>query len=127
MLGRDTISFFFHCANLFLRMQDNVEKFLNELVSSLKNGTFVKMTLGNYKGADTQLQRILVRLVGTKKGTRLFFLYRATSRDTAKNYDIETGIAMIAEALDGQFFSGHLFTTTNDFQLEIGKKGKSRL
>ena len=34
---------------------------------------------------------------------------------------------MISEALDGQFFSGHLFTTEHDFQLDIGKKARSRL
>jgi SAM-dependent methyltransferase len=108
-------------------MLENSEEFVNRLSQSLTSGTFVKLTLGNYKGGDTQLQKIFVRLVTTKKGTRLFFLYRGATRDTAKNYDINTGIALIAEALDGQFFSGHLFTTENDLQLEIGKKSKSRL
>jgi SAM-dependent methyltransferase len=108
-------------------MLENSEEFVNRLSQSLTSSTFVKLTLGNYKGGDTQLQKIFVRLVTTKKGTRLFFLYRGATRDTAKNYDIDTGIALIAEALDGQFFSGHLFTTENDLQLEIGKKGKSRL
>jgi SAM-dependent methyltransferase len=108
-------------------MLENSEEFVNRLSQSLTSGTFVKLTLGNYKGGDTQLQKIFVRLVTTKKGTRLFFLYRGATRDTAKNYDIDTGIALIAEALDGQFFSGHLFTTENDLQLEIGKKSKSRL
>ncbi len=108
-------------------MIDNVEKFLNELVAGIKGGTFVKLTLGNYKGTEPHLQKILIRLVSTKKGVRLFFLYRDTSRDTAKNFDLETGVGLISEALDGQFFSGHLFTTGSDYQLEIGKKGKSRL
>ncbi len=108
-------------------MIDNVEKFLNELVASIKGGTFVKMTLGNYRGTEEQLQKVLIRLVGTKKGTRLFFLYRGATRDTAKNYNLETGVAMVSEFLDGQFFSGHLFTTGSDYQLELGKKGKSRL
>ena len=108
-------------------MVEKSEEFINRLSQSLANGTFVKLTLGNYKGGDTQLQKIFVRLVTTKKGTRLFFLYRGATRDTAKNYDIDTGVALIAESIDGQFFSGHLFTTENDLQLEIGKKGKSRL
>ena len=34
---------------------------------------------------------------------------------------------IIRDALGKDFFSGHLFTTENDFQLDIGKKGKSRL
>jgi len=108
-------------------MVENIEKFLNEFSLSLETGTFVKLTLGNYKGAEVHLQKLLVRLVKTKKGKRLFFLFRGNTRDTAKNYDSETGSAMIAECLETGFRSGHLFTTDNDIQLEIGKKGRSRL
>ena len=106
---------------------ETVEKFISETAKSLHTETFVKLTLGNYKGADEHLQKILVRLVETKKGTRLFFLFRYDTRDTAKNYDFNEGVAKLREFLGADFFSGHLFTTENDFQLEIGKKGKSRL
>lgn len=108
-------------------MAENIEKFITEFARALQGGTFVKMTLGNYKGTDEHLQKILVRLVKTKKGERLYFLYRGDTRDTAKNFDFDTGVALISEALDGQFFSGHLFTTEHDFQLDAGKKGRSRL
>ncbi len=108
-------------------MHENINKFVTEFANSLRDGTFVKMTLGNYKGAEEHLQKILVRLVKTKKGMRLFFLYRGETRDTAKNFDFETGVALIDEALETGFHSGHLFTTANDYQLEVGKKGKSRL
>lgn len=108
-------------------MVENVEKFIGAMLQSLKNGSFVKLSLGNYKGTDPHLQKLLIRTVSTKKGSRLYFLYRGASRDIAKNYDVDLGISMIAEALDGQFFGGHLFTTENDFQLDISKKGKSRL
>ncbi|MGI8468174.1 MAG: class I SAM-dependent methyltransferase [Pyrinomonadaceae bacterium] len=106
---------------------ETVEKFIGELEKSLGEKTFVKLSLGNYKGADEHLQKILVRLVETKKGTRLFFLYRHDTRDTVKNFDFTTGIKIVRGFLDTDFFSGHLFTTENDFQLDIGKKGKSRL
>ncbi|HQU84226.1 MAG TPA: SAM-dependent methyltransferase [Pyrinomonadaceae bacterium] len=108
-------------------MIENVEKFISEFARSLHEETFVKMTLGNYKGADAHLQKVLLRLVETKKGTRLFFLYRYDMRDTAKNYDFTEGVKIIRELLGTDFFSGHLFTTENDFQLDIGKKDKSRL
>ena len=108
-------------------MSENVKKFIAALAASLENSTFVKLTLGNYKGVDKHLQKLLVRLVNTKKGTRLFFLYRGDTRDTAKNFDHKTGVALIGEALETGFHSGHLFTTANDYQLDIGKKGKSRL
>lgn len=106
---------------------ENIEKFITELVSSLHENTFVKMTLGNYRGDDRHLQKLLIRLVETKKGKRLFFLYRYDTRDTAKNYELTEAVKMIRGALGTDFFSGHLFTTGNDYQLDIGKKGKSRL
>ncbi|CAN5589167.1 SAM-dependent methyltransferase [soil metagenome] len=108
-------------------MHETIDKFVGAFAGSLISGTFVKMTLGNYKGSEEHLQKILVRLVATKKGKRLFFLYRGETRDTAKNFDFETGVALIGDALDSGFHSGHLFTTEQDYQLDIGKKGKSRL
>ncbi len=106
---------------------ENIEKFISEFSRSLHEENFVKMTLGNYRGNDAHLQKLLVRLVETKRGRRLFFLYRHDTRDTAKNYDFTEGVKIIRQVLGVDFFSGHLFTTENDFQLDIGKKGKSRL
>lgn len=109
------------------RATDNVEKFIDSFTESLRKETFVKMTLGNYRGNDRHLQKLLIRLVKTKKGIRLFFLYRHDTRDTAKNHDFAKGLKIIRRLLGRDFFSGHLFTTENDFQLDIGKKGRSRL
>ncbi len=108
-------------------MSENIEKFAAAFAASLHEGTFVKMTLGNYRGTDAHLQKLLIRLIETKKGSRLFFLYRQDTRDTAKNFDFDEGIEKVKSSLGADFFSGHLFTLANDFQLEIGKKGKSRL
>jgi SAM-dependent methyltransferase len=108
-------------------MTENLDKFINELRTSLAAQTFVKLTLGNYKGGEPDLQKIQVRMIETKKGRRLFFLYRSTTRDTAKNYDHDEGADRIARAIESGFHSAHLFTTERDIQLEIGKKGTSRL
>src|SRR5258708_22356262 len=105
-------------------MVENIKKIVDELVGSLARETFVKLTLGNYKGADEHLQKLLIRLIKTKKGVRLFFLYRFDTRDTAKNYDFTEGAELIGRLLGTHFFSGHLFTTENDFQLDIGKHDK---
>lgn len=111
-----------------LRMSiENIEKFIGEFAKSLAEETFVKMTLGNYKGADVHLQKVLLRLIETRKGKRLFFLYRYNTRDTAKNYDFTESEKILRAILGKDFFSGHLFTTASDFQLDIGNKGKSRL
>jgi len=101
----------------------STEKFISETAKSLRDETFVKMTLGNYKGSDGQLQKLLIRLVETRKGARLFFLYRYQTRDIAKNYSFDEGLHVLSELLGKDFHSGHLFTTTKDFQLAIGKRG----
>ncbi len=106
---------------------ENVENFIAEFARSLRQETFVKMTLGNYKGADPHLQKLLLRLIETKKGRRVFFLYRYDTRDTAKNHDYDESVRTVRETLGRDFFSGHLFTTENDFQLDVGRRGKSRL
>ncbi|MCW5960297.1 MAG: SAM-dependent methyltransferase [Pyrinomonadaceae bacterium] len=106
---------------------ENISKFVELLSESLQKQTFVKLTLGNYRGKDPHLQKLLIRLVKTKKGSRLFFLYRFDTRDTAKNFDQEKALNIIIDILGKDFFSGHLFTVENDHQLDIGKKGRSRL
>ncbi|HEY8559265.1 MAG TPA: SAM-dependent methyltransferase [Pyrinomonadaceae bacterium] len=106
---------------------ENVEKFIAEFARALREETFVKMSLGNYKGADEHLQKLMLRLIETRKGKRLFFLYRYDTRDTAKNHDYEESVKIVEKLLGAEFFSGHLFTTENDFQLDIGRRGKSRL
>lgn len=106
---------------------ENIDKFIAEFAKSLHEETFVKMTIGNYKGADEHLQKLLVRMIETRKGKRLFFLYRYDTRDTAKNFDFNEASKILRAILGKDFFSGHLFTIKNDFQLDIGKKGKSRL
>jgi len=108
-------------------MTENIEKFIAEFARSVSENAFVKMTLGNYRGTDAHLQKLLIRFVETKKGTRLFFLYRYDTRDTAKNFDQDEAVKIVRNLLGIEFFSGHLFTVENDFQLDIGKKGKSRL
>jgi SAM-dependent methyltransferase len=106
---------------------ENVEKLVSEFARSLAEETFVKMSLGNYKGPDEHLQKLLLRLIETRKGKRLFFLYRYDTRDTAKNHDFNESVRILRAVLGKDFFSCHLFTTENDFQLDVGRKGKSRL
>ena len=107
-------------------VRENIDKLIAELQTSLQNATFVKLTIGNYKGEDEHLQRISVRLVETKKGTLLAFQSRFASRDVLKNFEIEQGVEQIRDHFENGFRSAHLFTTENDFQFTIGKKS-SRL
>lgn len=103
-------------------MDENVEKFVSELEQSLTESTFVKLIFSNYKGAERQLQKVSVRLIETKKGSRLMFQNRLETREVVRNHGVREAINEIRGLLIAGFRSGHLFTTENDFQLEIGKR-----
>ncbi len=103
-------------------MTEQINNFIEELEKSLAAETFVKMTLGNYRGAEAHLQKIFVRLIATKKGPRLLFQFRYETRDVVKNFESSEGVRATKDYLESGFRSGHLFTTASDFQLEIGKR-----
>lgn len=103
-------------------MDKYIDKFIDELKKSLADLTFVKLTLGNYKGTDNHLQKILARPVETKKGMRLLVQSRYETRDTVKNYEFDEGVGVIRDHVRGGFRSGHLFTTAGDLQLTVGKR-----
>lgn len=107
-------------------MAENIQSFIDAFSKSLAGETFVKMTLGNYKGAAEQLQKLSLRRIDTKKGRRLAFQFRYETREVIKNYEFAEGVDAISKFLAAGFRAGHLFTTENDFQLSVGKKS-SRL
>src|SRR6476620_2390648 len=107
-------------------MADETGKFIEAFSQSLDAETFVKMTLGNYKGSVADLQKILVRPVLTKRGPVVAFQTRYETRETVKNLSSEQAIESVRDHLVSGFRSAHLFTTLGDFQLDIGKRS-SRL
>lgn len=103
-------------------MEDTVRQFIAELRGSVIDGTFVKLTLGNYRGDDDSLQKILARPVETNKGSRILFQYRRKRNSNVANFDAEEAITHVEKLLTDGFRSGHLFTTVKDLQLTIGKR-----
>lgn len=106
---------------------DNVGRIIEELEASLERGSFVKMTLGKPIGADKSLLKLQVRPVRTKRGDFLMFLYKHERRDVTKNLPPPDAVGAIRSLIGHGFLSVHLFTTERDFQLEINRKGNSRL
>ena len=103
-------------------MDETIDKFIAALADSLTAGTFVKLSLANYKGTDKQLQKMTVRPVETKKGSRLLFQYRGRTSDQTKNFDPSEAAEQIERHLHTGFRSAHLFTTERDLQIIIGKR-----
>lgn len=84
------------------------------------------MTVGNYRGTEKGLSKVLIRPINTKKGERLLVVFKYDTRDTAKNYGVDEASDLLESLFLQGFKSGHLFTTENDLQLDIGKRN-SRL
>ena len=103
-------------------MEETIDKFIAALADGVARGTFVKLSLGNYKGTDEQLQKIMVRPVETKNGPRLLFQYRGKTSDQTKNFDATEAAEQVKRHLNTGFRSGHLFTTERDHQIIIGKR-----
>ena len=105
----------------------SVVEFVGALEESLRGGTFVKLTLGKYRGGEAGLKNVYVRAVNIKGADRLSFLTRYKTKDVVKNYDVPEGVRRIESLLGASFLSGHLFTTGRDAQIEFNKKREARL
>ncbi len=71
------------------------EKFLLDLNLLIENKSLIKLSLGNYKGAETSLKNIYIKPVEIKQELMLSFVYRHQTKDITKNYSIEDAIGEI--------------------------------
>ena len=95
------------------------DKLLHLLGETLRDGSFVKLTLGAHRGSDRSLQQLLVRAVELREGARLSFVWRHATRDVTKNFPHDKALALLGVAIGADFHSAHLFTTRLTAQLEF--------
>lgn len=89
--------------------------FLTQINESITNESFIKLSLGNYKGDIAQLKNIYVKAVLIKRELKLSFTYRYQTRDITKNYNIVEGLSEIEGLLDAKKFRiCTLFTTSEN-------------
>jgi hypothetical protein len=103
------------------------ERFLELLRAALEGGTFLKLTLGKYRGADRTLKNLFVRPVKLKSGPHFAFVWRHATRDITKNVSPTDALAQIASLVGGDFLDAHLFTAIETAQLETKPDGAARL
>jgi SAM-dependent methyltransferase len=102
------------------------EQFMALLAESVAASTLVKLTLG--KPADKAAEaaeNLFVRPVTLKAGPQLAFVWRHETKDITKNYGAEEAMKILDGMIGVSFLDGHLFTTTQNAQLETSA-GKSR-
>jgi SAM-dependent methyltransferase len=104
-----------------------IQQFTQTISESLQQETFIKISLGNYQGADSALKNIYVRSVIIKREQKLAFTFRNKTNDIVKNYSIHEGIALLADYLQQGFMVATLFTTEKDVLLENRKNSKAIL
>jgi hypothetical protein len=93
-------------------------EFISSLSESILANTFIKISLGNYKGSEDGLRNIYVKKVLIKRLENLSFTYRYKTRDIVKNYAVEEGIKLVQEAIENGFRIATLFTNEYDLIME---------
>ncbi len=98
-------------------MQTQTNQFISSLSESILDNSFIKLSLGNYKGSEEGLKNIYVKRILIKREEKLNFTYRYKTRDITKNFTIEEGVKLIQTSIKNGFKVATLFT--NDFDLII--------
>jgi SAM-dependent methyltransferase len=97
--------------SLTMQLNEKTSEFILSLQTSMNINTFVKLSLGNYKGKEENLKNIYVKRIAIKGEEKLSFTYRYKTRDIVKNYPPEEGIRIIHDFLSQEFYVATLFTT----------------
>ena len=103
------------------------QDFLAELSASVREGRFVRLTLGKPHGGDTTLRNLYVRPVTLRDQSHLSFVWRHDKRDITKNHLPEEALVELAALIGTEFRSAHLFTASRTWQLVWNRKDEARL
>lgn len=108
-------------------MSDAQARFLQELESSLQDGSLRKLTLGRPVDPANSPERILARPVRLKDGLHLQATHRFERKDTVENIPVAGVRAWCAAQLGARFRTAFTATTKRDWQLTLGENGKADL
>ncbi len=101
-----------------MNVQKNQGKFIEAIQESLDDGSLIKISLGNYKGADETLKKIHIKRILIKREDMLSFTYSHRTRDIVKNYSLHEGVLLIKKALGEGFHAATLFTVEFDLAFD---------
>jgi SAM-dependent methyltransferase len=107
-------------------MQQPIDDFSSLLKDALTDGRLVKLVLAKPR-ATSDLNRTTVRPLTLKCEPQLSFVDSHETRDITRNLGLAEGLAQVHEAMAHTFSHAHLFTTTEEIQLLVSKKGRQTL
>ncbi len=103
------------------------DRFFDLLRAALREQTLLKLTLGKPRGSDPSLRNLFVRPVQLQAGPQFAFVWRHATRDVTKNHPAESALVELERLIGHDFLDAHLFTTTQNAQLETKPDGTARL
>lgn len=103
------------------------EKFIEFFRESLPDRTFIKLTLGKYRGVKQDLEKIYITPVSLSEGIKLSFRYKFIKKDEFKNFSFDEAVSEADRLIGSDFFNASLFTVKNDVSLEYNKKREDRI
>lgn len=104
-----------------------MEKFFEKVDLSLKNGSFVKMTLSKPVVKNDELRNVYIKPILLKDNKMYQFIYRYERRDETKNFSDFQTIEQLRSLVPEKFQNVSLFTLSEDVTLLVSKKGKPTL
>jgi Methyltransferase domain len=94
---------------------------------ALAAGAFVKLVLGKPRAAAGDLVRVSARPLLLKSEAVVSFVHTHKTRDITKNLPAPEALRQVRELIATTFSHAHLFTTTEEVQLMVSKKGRQTL
>ncbi len=108
-------------------MPDHLQTFFQQLNTSIKKQTFIKITLGNRRVKAADLKNVFIKPVMIKNAVKLSFVYRYPTKDITKNFDVEESIILIEKMLQNDFLNADIFTAETDLHFAIQKNDAAKL
>lgn len=107
-------------------MAGELQTFIDAARSSLSDGTFVRITLGKYRG-PRDVQKAAISLVMLKDVPHLRIVTSESRRDVTGNFSVDDGLVKLGEIAGAEFLSATLFTTDKDLTLSFNKKRDAQI
>jgi 2-polyprenyl-3-methyl-5-hydroxy-6-metoxy-1,4-benzoquinol methylase len=108
----------------FAGTMNETQQFFQEIEKSIKEDSFVKLTLSKPLSKSADLENVYLREVEIKKEKMISFTYRYKTNDQVKNYKQEEAKEELENLLQTSFRIAILFTLEKDISVRINKKGK---
>ncbi len=104
-----------------------ITNIINQLKESIRQDTFVRLTLSKNQDLGSTLKKVLIKLAVIKNQKQLSLVYRHKTNDITKNFPIEVACQEIENLMRDTFVIYNLFTITADWSAERIANGQLKL